>query len=414
MTTEHELDLRLAAAAGVRDEDLPPLPDLFLAHLQGGDEPASVVAARQLVSDARATRTAPRPRRRRTVVVRAGIAVLVAAAAAVTALVVVHQDPTRPTPSPATASPTDGPVDPPGGLVLVAARAVSFPYSVDPAPAGLTPVLSRSGGMEVPGAVERVVYGARYSSATDPGFSFSVTPGDPRVPPAGVKEEPPYTDDEIDQRGTVSVLGRPADAVAATLREPDCRYVPASPTQEEEPEQLCTDAYAELTWQRADGLWVRLVGEGDRYGRLPALEAVAGAIVDRPQPVQLQFGLAPAGWTVSSYESLGSLTLVDEADATNASARIGVSLLERWRGYDTPDDVLQGMTDGNPVEHVTVHGEPARLVSVPDHFADPASGTRMWYLAASFDGGPQFLLQAPDTLSRDDVLAMAEALSYTP
>jgi hypothetical protein len=39
---------------------------------------------------------------------------------------------------------------------------------------------------------------------------------------------------------------------------------------------------------------------------------------------------------------------------------------------------------------------------------------RMWNLAAQFPDGPVFLLQAPDTLSREDVLAVAEQLAYTP
>jgi hypothetical protein len=141
---------------------------------------------------------------------------------------------------------------------------------------------------------------------------------------------------------------------------------------------------------------------------------VAESIVDRPQPVRLQFRLAPAGWVVSGYESQGNLTLVDESSPTSLSDRIGVSLLERWRGYTSPDVVLQGMSEGNPVDEVTVNGEPARLVSVPDHFADAGSGRRMWYLAAQFADGPQFLLQAPDTLTREDVLAMAEGLTWSP
>ena len=37
----------------------------------------------------------------------------------------------------------------------------------------------------------------------------------------------------------------------------------------------------------------------------------------------------------------------------------------------------------------------------------------MWHLAAQFSDGPQFMFQAPDTLTREDVLAMAEALTYT-
>jgi hypothetical protein len=71
------------------------------------------------------------------------------------------------------------------------------------------------------------------------------------------------------------------------------------------------------------------------------------------------------------------------------------------------------MTDGNPVEQVTVNGLPAELVSVPDQFADLSENRRMWYLGARFEDGPLFLFQAPDTLTREDVLAMAERVTYT-
>jgi len=72
------------------------------------------------------------------------------------------------------------------------------------------------------------------------------------------------------------------------------------------------------------------------------------------------------------------------------------------------------MTDGDPVEQVTVHGRPAELVSVRDHFADLSEDRRTWYLGAQFADGPLFLLQAPDTLTRDDVLAVAERVTWTP
>jgi hypothetical protein len=122
---------------------------------------------------------------------------------------------------------------------------------------------------------------------------------------------------------------------------------------------------------------------------------------------------------VSSYESLANLTLVSEANPTSLSDRIGISLQERWRGYAEPADVLQGMSQGAPVEQVTIQGRQAALVSVPDPFTGPGfpqneTPRRMWFLAAQFADGPLFLLQAPDTLSREDVLTMAEALTYTP
>src|SRR3712207_2437170 len=48
----------------------------------------------------------------------------------------------------------------------------------------------------------------------------------------------------------------------------------------------------DLLWQRPDGRWVRVLGEG-AYGDLAALLPVAESLVDRPQPLGLQFGLAP-------------------------------------------------------------------------------------------------------------------------
>ena len=416
MTTDRDLDTLLADAAGIRDADLPALPDDLLAAIRTGvAEPASVLAARQLVADARQTRGRRRPTRK--VLIRVGAGVLAVAAAWTTA-VVAHdpageQPPVVAIPAPSL-PPADLPIDPAGGLTLTAAEAVTFPYSLDPAPDDLTPYLTRAGGLESFGTVDPVAYRALYRSADDLGFSFSIAARDPRLPRPGTFEASPYTAEEIDERGTTSVGGRPADYVRATFDEPDCRYAPSTPTQEEEPQEVCSTAYAELFWQRDDGQWVAMYGQGDRYGDESALVAVAASIVDRPQPVQLQFGLSPEGWAVSGYESLSYLQLVDAANTTSLTERISVSLQERWRGYDNPDDVLQGMTDGVP-ERVSVNGLPAELGSEPDHFADVAAGRRMWNLSAQFaDDGPLFLLQAPDTLTREDVLAMAEGLSYKP
>ena len=419
MTADRELDSLLTDAAGVRDADLPPLPDDFLTALRAGaDEPASVLAARQLVADARQARGRRRPSRK--VLLRVGAGVLTVAAAWTTAVVVQPSDGPPPLAAPSAppsgpAPSTEPPVDAPGGLTLVAAEEVTFPYSLDPAPRDLTPYLSRGGGLEIFGTVEPVAYRALYRSADDLGFSFSISARDPRVPQPGTYESRPYTPEEIDERGVTSVGGRSADFVQATFADPDCDPVAVPPTQEQEPEEICSAAYAELFWQRDDGQWVAMYGQGDRYGDESALVEVAESIVDRPQPVQLQFALSPTGWVVSGYESLSYLSLADAANPTSLTERISVSLQERWRGYDDPEDVLQGMTGGDLAEQVTVNGLPAALASEPDHFADPAAGRRVWNLSAQLaDDGPLFLLQAPDTLTREDVLAMAEGLTYTP
>ncbi len=449
MTIDRELDALVAAAAGIRDADLPELPEGFLAvvirsqrgpeevtQLRAGErEPASVVAARQLADDARSARSGtPRRRRRptRRSMIRIGAAGLVAAATLTTAVLLDRSGTSGPsgpevTPeavptssAPAAPSvPAELPLDPPGGLTLVAATAVTFPYTLDPTPRDLTPVLTRSGGLELFGSVEPVTFTAWYHSASDLGFAFTISTRDPQQPPPGAYEAPPYTEEEVVETVPVSIDGVAATFVRADLQSPNCRYAPATPTQDEEPEEICSDSYADIAWQRNDGLFVYLAGQGDRYSRAEALVTVAESIVDRPQPVELQFGLAPQGWAVSSYESLASLTLVSEADPTSLRDRIGISLLERWRGETDPHDALRGMSYGSPVETVTVFGREAALMSVPDPDTGPGvpgheEPRRMWYLAAQFPDGPLFLLQAPDTLSRADVLAMAEALTYSP
>jgi hypothetical protein len=437
--TERELDARLAAAAGIHDETLPALPESFLQVLReaGGDadetttgsgqEPASVVAARQLVTDAREARTSarrrpPRPRTR-------SIALLAIAAAGAAALVVgLTQVGTR-TPTDGTATPTAtsvpsstptvepstppsdlGPLEAPqGGLVLVATQQITFPYSLDPAPAGLTPVLSLYGGIS-PFGVEPTVWGATYRSANSPGFAFSISSEDPRQGEVGNRPQDARVNEDILETGVVSVGGIEADFVRGDYAQRSCGYGPSTPNQTDEPDQVCSESFLDLFWQRPDGQWVYMWGENE-YSQVAALVSVAESIVDRPQPVPLQVGLAPVGWSVSSYGSDGNLTLISDADPS-ISNRLSISLLERWRGYTKPD--LGEMAEGNPVEQVTVDGEPAELVSVPDHFAPPEDQRRMWNLAGQFADGTQFLLQAPDTLTREQVLQVAGQVTYTP
>jgi hypothetical protein len=71
------------------------------------------------------------------------------------------------------------------------------------------------------------------------------------------------------------------------------------------------------------------------------------------------------------------------------------------------------------VEQTTVQGLPAEIASVPDPltgpgFPDEPEPARTWYVMGQVPGGPVFLLQAPDTLSREDVLAVAEQVTYEP
>jgi hypothetical protein len=414
--TDPELDARLAGAAGFRDADLPPLP-VDLAALIGqptpAAEPASLIAARQLVDDARASRTPARPRRRprRALLLRAGAAAV--AVAAVWAAVVLPADTTvppdvgtaAPTPVapgvPDTVPPTPAPPTialPTGGISLVAAEAVTFPFSVDPAPAGLTQLLSRSGGVEAQGSGP-LTYTADY-------LSLDATSGDqlivelltthPRdsvtLPWPQETPDPGDSDDHsISDTGQIVIAGQDAEYLQAT--------------------EASGDDVAHLTWQRPDGQWVHVLGHG-AYGRVPALVTAAESVVFRPQPMDLQFGLAPAGWSVTGFETGdpaagGSLDLTSDRDPAQL---LRLSLIGR-QGGATIDNALEDIVPAASAEPVTVHGLDARLTRVPASDGQPEH----WVLVGQFVAdGPLLVLLAPVELTQEQVVAIADQTSYTP
>lgn len=433
MINDRDLDLRLAAAGGLRDQDLPALPESFLQEIRddtdrgaarapaGEGEPASVVAARQLATEAHEARTAHH-RRRPSRSARRSITVLATAAAGAAVLVAGLTQIGTQSDQEATATPTTNPTDdpgaltgppddlgpldaPPGGLALAATETISFPYSLDPEPAGLNPVLSYFGGVG-PFGSEPTSWTAGYQATDDPGFMFTVRTEDPRILPEGTSVDPGAT---IVETATVDVDGLLADLVRGDYEYRACGYAPSSPEQSETPDELCAESFAELTWQRTDGLWAQVRGE-DRWSTTEAIRSVAESIVDRPQAVALQIGLAPTGWSVAGYDSARNVTLVSDTDPSFAN-QISVSLQERWRGYTAPD-LDAGETQGNPVQQVTVNGQPAELVSVPDGSSMDPDGPRMWVMEAQLPDGPVVYFQGPDTLTQDQVLQIAAQVSY--
>ncbi|MEX5720571.1 hypothetical protein [Geodermatophilus maliterrae] len=292
---------------------------------------------------------------------------LVAVAAAWTTAVLVTPDsavPDRP------AAPTAAPVTP-GGIALVAAEEVTFPLSLDPAPEGLTPFLSRRGGIAAYGNTPPF-YVADYSSTGGDRVLVHLFPEDPRSSPDygwSVQGDP---------AGTATVDGVEAEVWRG-------------------------DSSVDLLWERPDGRWVQVLGEG-AYGGTAAAVAVAETLVDRPQPVGLQFGLAPAGWSVGGYEESRSLDLVSDTDPDQL-LRLGLV----GREYPgTLDELLEGMSLTAPPEPVTVQGQPARLA-----LAGGDGGSPYRYLVGQLPGGPFFILLAPETLTREQVLQIAEQVTST-
>jgi hypothetical protein len=310
--------------------------------------------------------------------------VVAVAAAWVAAVAVAPQETAPGRPSPSTA----GPALPatPGGIELVAAEAVTFPLSLDPVPEGLAPLYSRRGGIARFGSTPPYFVADFVSTAYADPYAGPVEPPaeDPGRILLGVYPENPQTSAEYgfwhegDPTGTATVGG----AEASVWRE----------------RGLVT-----LLWERRDGQWVQLSGEGPRAS-IEALVAVGESIVDRPQPVGLQFGLAPAGWSVGGYEESRSLDLVSDVDP---DLLLRVSLLGPQ--FTGPlDDLLTGYPMAGPVESVTVQGQPARLA------LRALEGGDDWFLVGQLPGGRFFMFLAPPELTREQVLRIAEQITYTP
>jgi hypothetical protein len=297
---------------------------------------------------------------------RIGLAVTTAAAAWTAAVVVGAPD-------------EPGPL--PGSVTLVTFEMPTFPLSLDPVPEGLTPAFDGDGeGSSI----------ADYRDAAgENGFTIYV--GDEKS--AGPDEGAPgYELGEVDE---VSVEGSDAELVHYSRT-------------------WCTDgagldcgrrAFAELMWERTDGMWVRILGDGE-YRSADRLVAVAESLVDRPQPATLRVGLAPAGWSVLSFKMGRVLTLVNDA---HEQQTLTVHIPLPADVIPAEDLLSQLMGPVGPVIPVTVNDRPAQLVRI-----DAGGPDTGWYLQAQFPDGTTFVVQAPAAFTQDDVLAFAAQVTYAP
>jgi hypothetical protein len=342
-------DITLLRDAG---PDAPPL------------QPAALSTARAALLDeiersgtVRGRVRARLPRRR--TALRIGAGVTVAAVAWTAAVVIAAPDELGP---------------PPSSVTLVAFEPPAFPLSLDPAPPGLTPSFSAD-----PGGILH----AGYSGAGDDSISVRIEPDEP--------EQYDVSDTE-----DVAVNGQDAELVTGSINTctgpgPECIEVQVP--------------YVHLVWERRDGQWVQLSGEG-RYGDADRLRELAANLVDRPQPVPLQIHLAPVGWSVEAYKDDRILTLVNDS-YEQQTVNVFLPLPEDV----VPADALLGELMGpvGPVIPATINGRPAQLVQIGGGPMD--SG---WYLQAQFTDGTTFVVQAPAAFTQEEVLRFAAEVTYTP
>ncbi|MGY2127807.1 hypothetical protein [Blastococcus sp. SYSU DS0617] len=358
--------------------------DLTLLREAGPDAAPLSTAARSAARAAllaeiegASMRTPGRPTIRigRTAALRTGAAVLTAAAAWAGAVAITGTDAAEPA-----GSGSDG-------LTLVAVEEITFPLSLEPVPAGMTP--SFTGASGDPEAV------AGYTAPDGTGFSISLSP-----------TEPAWGDDPyLTEQGATTVAGVPARYATGTMPDHTCTVA-----------NVCFDdlPVAALAWERAPGQWVSLRGD-DAFGDRDALVAVGESLVDRPQPINLQVGLAPAGWSVVDWhESSGAIGVADDADPTRL---LSVQCMPEAPAGDhemdngSVEQRIASVTAIDPVVTTTVDGRPAQLVHASDYM-DPEQ--RFWLVAWELADGTLCTVHAPEDLTRDDVLAIAAGVAYTP
>jgi hypothetical protein len=151
-------------------------------------------------------------------------------------------------------------------------------------------------------------------------------------------------------------------------------------------------APGEVTVQeRRNELYVDVTGVG-RFAQNRIVRDVAEALVERPVPVPLRLRLAPAGWTVKAFKDDRILTLGDP----RSGAELNVHLTE-------PEPDFAKATGATSSESVRVNDRPATLVR--------AQG--LWMLQAELPGRITFVLQAPENLTRAQVLELAGSVELT-
>jgi hypothetical protein len=122
--------------------------------------------------------------------------------------------------------------------------------------------------------------------------------------------------------------------------------------------------------------------------------------------VGLQFGLAPAGWSVESYEESRSIDVTRDGDLHQW---LRLSVIGR-QGGATLDSMLAGMSLVAPATAVTIQGQEGRLAVADGGEQDPD----YWFVVGQLPDGPLFVLIGSQLLSQEQVLQIAEQVTYTP
>jgi hypothetical protein len=151
-----------------------------------------------------------------------------------------------------------------------------------------------------------------------------------------------------------------------------------------------------VVWKDEDNDWTAVTGSG-RYADGDRMVTFAEALLDEPQPVDLNLSVAPSGWSVAAYKDDRVVTLSESGDVGPHDLTIVLT--------DSVDPDLSGYA-ASEVSTAVVHGLPSPIGQ------QDAGGGLQWILEAKTASGQPFSLQAPVALTRDQVIEIAESVTY--
>lgn len=242
-------------------------------------------------------------------------------------------------------------------VALAAVDPLTFPLSPDRVPDGLgRPVFEMDSG----------VMRAQYGTARD---GLTVTTG---VDSVGFWDVP-------GDAATVAVAGRPGRLYSATARDGTTAGF----------------ATVAVLWQEEDGDWTRVGGSGS-YADAASVESFAESLRAVPQQARLALTVAPEGWLVAAYKEDRVVRFTPGGDPSGDD--LTVSLV------GDPDPDLAGSYGATDVTTAQVHGRQAQVGRTGEG----------WVLVALTPQGQRYSVQAPQALTRQQVVEVADGVTYTP
>jgi hypothetical protein len=149
-----------------------------------------------------------------------------------------------------------------------------------------------------------------------------------------------------------------------------------------------------VVWRGNDGDWVGVTGRG-AYADSETVRSFAESLRERPQLVNLGLKVAPEGWSIDAYTFDRNIMLSPNEGPSDVD--LSVTLV------DNPPKDFSRAYGARQVTDVQVHNHTA-------HVGKAAEG---WIVLASTADGVAYSVQAPDTFTRQQAVAVADGVTYT-